>query len=106
MKEIKAFIHHNRIADVVHALKRAGFQKLSVVDVQGLLKALDNKEQDYSLVLGESVINEMKLELICEDARVNQAVQLIQEQARTGQADAGWIYVIEIVQSLQIEGGS
>jgi len=104
MKEIKAFIHHNRITDVIHALKEAGFRNLSIVDVKGTLKALDNKEQDYSVELGSAVITEMKLELVCDDARVDEATQLIQQHARTGQTDAGWIYVIDIGQAIRIEG--
>jgi len=104
MKEIKAIIHCNRIADVVHALKGAGFGNLCIADVKGMLKALDNKEQDYSVELGEAVISEIRLELVCEDAQVDEATQLIQQHARTGQADAGWIYVIDIGQAIQIEG--
>jgi len=71
MKEIKAFIHRNRIADVLHALKNGnycdGHCHLSVNDVAGTLKALDNKEKDYSIEFGEGIITEVKLELICED---------------------------------------
>jgi len=104
MKEIKAFIHRNRITDVIHALKAAGFRNLSIVDVKGMLKALDNKEQNYSVELGSTVITEMKLELVCDDARADEATQLIQQHARTGQADAGWIYVIDIGQAIRIEG--
>ena len=104
MKEIKAFIHRNRITDVIHALKEADFRNLSIVDVKGTLKALDNKEQDYSVELGSAVITEMKLELVCDDARVDEATQLIQQHARTGQTDAGWIYVIDIGQAIRIEG--
>ena len=106
MKEIKAFIHRNRIADVIHALRNAHFQRLSVVSVEGMLKALDNKEQNYSLALGEPVINEIKLELVCEDTRVDEAIRLIRKHARTGQNDAGWIYVLDIVQALRIEGST
>ena len=104
MKEIKAFIHRNRITDVIHALKEAGFRNLSIVDVKGMLKALDNQEQNYSVELGSAVITEMKLELVCDEARVDEATQLIQQHARTGQTDAGWIYVIDIGQAIRIEG--
>ncbi len=104
MKEIKAFIHRNRITDVIHALKEAGFRNLSIVDVKGMLKALDNKEQNYSVELGSAVITEMKLELVCEEVRVDEAIQLIQQHALTGQADAGWIYVIDIGQAIRIDG--
>jgi len=104
MKEIKAFIHRNRITDVIHVLKGAGFNNLSIVDVKGTLKALDSKEQDYSVELGTAVITEMKLELMCEEQCVDDAIRLIREHAQTGQEDAGWIYVIKIDQAIRIEG--
>ncbi len=107
MKEIKAFIHRNRIADVLHALKNctfcAGRCNLSINDVTGTLQALDNKEQNYSIELGEGVITEVKLELICEDERVDEAILLIRENARTGQSLAGWIYTVDIADAIPIE---
>ncbi|VAX31279.1 Putative regulatory protein clustered with metal efflux genes, P-II family [hydrothermal vent metagenome] len=106
MKEVKAFIHRNRVADVLHALKSAGFKRLSISHVEGMLNALDHLEQDYSVALGEAIIKEIKLELVCEDDRVDQAIQLIQKHAKTGQSDAGWIYVLDIVQSLRVEGST
>ncbi len=102
MREIKAFIHRNRIADVVRILKDAGFQNLSVIDVKGMLKALDTREQNYSVEVGEKVIVEIKLELVCENEQVDEAVNLIREHARTGQALAGWVYISEIMTALPI----
>lgn len=103
MKEIKAFIHRNRIADVVHALAAAGFRNLSVIDVKGMLRALDPKEQDYSIEIGEQVITEVKLELVCgDDARLAEAIRLIRANARTGQPEAGWIYVTELADAVPI----
>ena len=107
MKEIKAFIHRNRIADVAHSLRNnhfcSGACNLSIKDVAGTLEALDNREKDYSIELGEGVITEVKLELICEDERLDEAVSLIRESARTGQELAGWIYIYDIAQALPIE---
>ena len=104
MKEIKAIIHRNRIADVVHALKNAGFSNICIADVKGMLKALDNKEQNYSVELGEAVITEIRLELVCDDTRADEAARLIQQQARTGQPNAGWIFINDIGQAIRIEG--
>lgn len=106
MKEVKAFIHRNRIADVVHALKAAGFRNISVIDVKGMLKALDSREQQYSIEIGEKVITEVKLELVCEADQVDQAIALIQKNGRTGQPDAGWIYVSGIGASYRIDDGN
>ncbi|NOX68125.1 MAG: P-II family nitrogen regulator [Gammaproteobacteria bacterium] len=102
-REIKAYVHRNRIGDVVGALSAAGFSNLSVVDVQGLLQALDKKEQQYSVEIGQKVITEVKLELVCEDeSRTAEAVSLIREHGKTGQPEAGWIYVTEIRESFEI----
>ncbi|GBG15707.1 nitrogen regulatory protein P-II 1 [Novimethylophilus kurashikiensis] len=111
MKEIKAYIHNYRIADVIRALKEsgqctanAGCRNINVIPVQSLLKALDAKEQHYSIELAEAIINESKLELICEDIQVDELVGIIERAARTGQAEAGWIYVTDIVAATPIRG--
>ncbi len=100
MKEIKAFVHRNRVADIVHALRNAGYCSgvcnLSVIDVTGTLQALDTQEQSFSLELGQEVITEVKMELMCEDERADEAVRIIRETGRTGQTNAGWVYVIDI----------
>ncbi|MBI5461463.1 MAG: P-II family nitrogen regulator [Gammaproteobacteria bacterium] len=104
MKEIKAYLHHYRVADVVHALGNAGFRNLTLIDVKGMLRALSDREQDYSIELGEKVIAEVRLELVCDDARVAEAVDIIGEHARTGQPEAGWIYVSGIDTATAIGG--
>ena len=103
MQEIKAFVHRNRIADVVGALSSAGFRRLSIIDVQGLLRALDSKEQQYSVEIGQKVVTEVKLEVVCEtESRTTEAISLILEHAVTGQPEAGWIYVSDIRSSIEI----
>ncbi len=113
MKEIKAYIHNHRIADVIRALKEsgqcnvnagAGCRNLTIISVQSLLKAVDAKEQHYSIELAEQVINESKLELICEDDQVDELVAIIGREARTGQTEAGWVYITDIVMATPIAG--
>jgi nitrogen regulatory protein P-II 1 len=108
MKEIKVFLHRHRVIDVIHALKRAGFHnencKLSIIDVKGVLQAQHNHESEYSTELGERIITEVKLELVCEDERINDAVRIIRDNARTGKPIAGWIFVSEITHAFPING--
>ncbi|MCI0401482.1 MAG: P-II family nitrogen regulator [Gammaproteobacteria bacterium] len=103
MKEIKAFVHRHRVSDIIHALGEAGFHNLSIVDVKGMLQALGSKEQDYSIELGGKFITEVKLELVCEDDQMDDAVLIIRENAQTGQPTAGWIYVSDILEALSID---
>jgi nitrogen regulatory protein P-II 1 len=100
--EIKAFIHRNRIADVVDCLYNAGFRNMTVIDVSGLLNALNNEEQRYSVEIGKKVVTEVKLELVCDRDQEQHAVDLILSQAGTGRPSSGWIYVSELKAAIEI----
>lgn len=111
MKEIKAYVHNNRISSVIQALKEsaawnnginASRHNLTVYAVKGSLLAIDGMERHYSVELGEEVINEYKLELLCDDDQVDELMDIIKKNARTGQAEAGWICVLDIVQAMPI----
>lgn len=97
MKGIKAFIHRSSIADVVYALKSAGFVQMSFIDVQGTLKSLSDAEREYSLEIGQEVITAIKLELFCEDAEIETAIEIIRKEAITSQPITGWLYVSDTV---------
>ena len=59
----------------------------------------DSTEQHYSMDLGDEVVNEYKLELLCDDNEVDEIVAALQAAARTGQAVAGWITVTDLVRA-------
>jgi nitrogen regulatory protein P-II 1 len=82
---------------------RAGRRhNLAVYIVKGSLLPLDSDEQHYSMDLGDEVVNEYKLELLCEDSEVEPLMAAITGAARTGQAIAGWITVIDLVSATPI----
>lgn len=106
MKEIKAYVHRTRVADVIAALKATpswvaaepGRQhNLSLYVVKGSLVPLDDNERRYSVELGDEIVDEFKLELHCADDQVEEFVNAISKAARTGQTNAGWIYVVELI---------
>lgn len=110
MKEIKAYIHRSRIADVISALKSSvewtavgsGEHNLTIYMVKGSLVPLDEGERRYSVDLGDEVINEYKLELHCSDDHVDELVKIIVAAGRTGQANSGWVYIVDIVSAVPI----
>ncbi|GIX26897.1 P-II family nitrogen regulator [Pelomicrobium sp.] len=113
MKEIKAFVHLNRVADVIQALSDAGYlgsggpaacHNLNVSHTESLLRALDSAEQRYSMELARSVIREAKLELLCRDDDASAIVDLIEKYGRTGQQEAGWVLVSAVEQAVRISG--
>lgn len=102
MKEIKGFVHRARAADVVHALMSAGFTQLSLSDVKGTLKALTSAETDYSVEFGEAVITEVKVEIVCENERVANALEILRVQGHSSRS-SGWAYVIDVEQALRLD---
>lgn len=102
MKQIKAFVHRNRVAALIHELEDAGFRRLSVFDVKGLLRALSAREQQYSVEFGDQVITEMQMELFCEDQDADCAVEIILRRGQTGQPEAGWVYVSQVEEAFMI----
>lgn len=113
MKEIKAYVHRNRISDVIDAVEGSGLiartsvpgvRNINLTSVHSLLKPVDTTEQQYSVELGEAVVSEVRLELVCEDDQVPQLVDLIEKTARTGQSVAGWIIVTDIIEARVVSG--
>ncbi len=103
--QIKAFVHRNRIADVLNALMESDFKHIAICDVQGMLTALDRSEQRYSVELGQKVIDQVKLEIFCETGeRTLEAVNTIRTHAQTGQDISGWIYVTGVTETFMITG--
>lgn len=108
MKQIKAFIHPHRISAVTDALRDSGICNFdagigclhfTVSNVQRLYTSADPSRQRYSLDLGEPVVAETKLELICEDAVADQIATLI---ANAGKPSAGWVFVTDIQSAIRI----
>lgn len=102
MKQIKAFVHRNRVGDLLHALDAAGYRRVSLFDVKALLRALSAREQEYSVELGEKVVSEVQIEVFCEDGDVDAATELIRRVGSTGHRDAGWIYVSSLELAIPI----
>lgn len=104
MKALKAFVHPERLSDIVGALEQAGFHRLSVTDVKSLSRASKGSEQNYSVQVGARVTKETKLEVFCEDDQADRAVQLIRLHGRTDQSVAGWVYLSTVDHAWPIDG--
>ena len=102
MKRITALLHPHRIGDILHALRAAGLQRLSIVEARGLLSASRAGEQEFSVELGEPVTHQLQLDVFCEDRELADALEMIRRLGRTGQATSGWLFVSDVEQALVI----
>jgi nitrogen regulatory protein P-II 1 len=101
MKKITAFLHHVRVTSVVDALNDAGYRNLSLQDVKGTLRPVNESEEAYSSE-ARLVISEVKLALVCEDSEVDDIANIIRSTGKIGSGISGWVYVSPIEQALPI----
>jgi nitrogen regulatory protein PII len=104
MKLLKAFVHRNRVPAILQALADHGFHRLSVLDARGTLSAVRPEEEELGLAAGTPLIQETQIEVVCDDARVDEAIAQFDLHARIGVATAGWIYVSDVVHLHRIGG--
>ncbi|MBI2728506.1 MAG: P-II family nitrogen regulator [Polaromonas sp.] len=110
MKEIKAYIHRNRVAEVISALKNSvawtsvgdDEHNLTAYMVKGSLVPLDEGERRFSVELGDEIIDEYKLELHCSEDHVDELVKIIVASAKTGRPNSGWVYVMDVVSAVPV----
>jgi nitrogen regulatory protein P-II 1 len=111
MKEIKAYVPQDRVADVIAALKESkvwggergdASHNLAVYLVRGMVPSVNRQDRHYSVDLGDEVVNEYKIELICSELEVDELVQIIVTAAHVSSTDGGWITVAQLDRALRI----
>jgi nitrogen regulatory protein P-II 1 len=104
MKEIKAFIRPNKVDDIVHHLKDAGFENMTISSAEGTGKLQDETafvSQKFSITDSEVA----KLELVINKNDVAKVVQIISEQGKTLNPGDGIIYVSDVSQIYRVKDG-
>lgn len=105
MKEVKAYIRHLMVNRVIEALEQKGFSDMTLIDVRGITRGLSGEEYQYSLELAEKYMNMIKLEIVCNDAQAEKAVQIITKTARTGRKGDGLVFVTPVEEVVRIKTG-
>jgi len=104
MKEIKAFIKPNRATQVVKALREHGFDciTLSKAEGTGSFKRPDAFSSLEFKITDSPVV---KLEMVCNDEKVEQIISIISEQGRSTERGDGLIYISPVEQAIRVKTG-
>ena len=106
MKEIKAYIRERRSQDVVRALRTAGATAMTVVKTVPMGAEVEPEYVDVSpAVPVEHLAPMLKLELVCDDGFVDRYVDIIRDEARTGERGDGVIFVSTVEDAVRIRSG-
>ncbi len=105
MKEIKAYVRAERVDNVVRKLEQEGFCCMTIVNVSGLGGFADPKKAKYSFEYVEKYSKVVKIELVCNDKQVDQAINAFIEGGRTHKSGDGIVLVSPVERAVKIRTG-
>lgn len=104
MKEIKAFIRPNKVNKIVHQLKDAGYENITISIAEGTGKFQDDKafiSQKFSITDSEIA----KLEMVVKKKDVESVISIISEYGKTIYPGDGIIYVSNVEKAYRVKTG-
>ncbi len=104
MKEIKAFIRPNKVNKIVHQLKDAGYENITISMAEGTGKFQDDKafiSQKFSITDSEIA----KLEMVVKKKNVDSVISIISEYGKTIYPGDGIIYVSNVEKAYRVKTG-
>lgn len=106
MKEIKAYIRTDTVADTVKALQAAGAPGITVVSVHPVGYGFD---PNFFLPERKDPVRNYcsitKVEIVCNDPDVDRLVEIISGNSYTGTKGDGMIFVASIDTAIRIRTG-
>jgi nitrogen regulatory protein P-II 1 len=105
MKTITAIIRPGKFSDVKDALLGFGIEMMTVIGVMGCGRQ-EGYTESHSKSSGEvNLIKKMRVEIIVPEEQVQQAVEAIIKQSRTGNIGDGKIFVTDAPDYVSIAAG-
>jgi nitrogen regulatory protein P-II 1 len=102
MKKIEAIIRPHKLDEVREALQESGFRGLTVTEVKGYGRQMGHSEiyrgSEYTI----NFLPKVKIEIVCTDANVDKAVELILKHAKTGEVGDGKIFVLAVEEVVRV----
>ena len=105
MKKVEAIIKPFKLDEVKDALTKAGVQGLTVSEVKGFGRQKGHTEVYRGAEYVVDFLPKIKIEVVLDDAKAAQAVEVITQAARTGRIGDGKIFVLPVVDVLRIRTG-
>src|SRR6476620_12647732 len=105
MKMVTAIIKPFKLDEVREALSDIGVQGITVTEVKGFGRQKGHTELYRGAEYVIDFLPTVKVEVVVEDNLVDNAVEAIENAARTGRIGDGEIFVIDVEQAIRIRTG-
>jgi nitrogen regulatory protein PII len=105
VKKIEAIIKPFKLDDVKDALHEVGVSGITVAEVKGFGRQKGHTELYRGAEYVIDFLPKVKVEVVVEDGMVENAIEAIENAARTGRIGDGKIFVIDVEQAIRIRTG-
>lgn len=105
MKKVEAIIKPFKLDDVREALSSIGVTGLTVSEVKGFGRQKGHTEMYRGAEYQVDFLPKMKLELVVTEDLVDQTVEAIVENAKTGKIGDGKVFVYNVEHAVRIRTG-
>ena len=102
MKKLDLIIRPHKLDDVRDSLTAIGVQGMTVTEVKGFGRQKGKTETYRGSEYAVAFLPKVRLEVIVEDAKLEQVIGAASEAARTGRIGDGKIMVTDIVDVVRI----
>ena len=105
MKKIEAIIKPFKLEDVKDALGEIGLSGLTVSEVKGFGRQKGHTELYRGAEYVVDFLPKVKIELVVDDKKYKEAIDVIIKHANTGKIGDGKIFVYEVAEAIRIRTG-
>ena len=105
MKKVEAVIKPFKLDEVKEALQEIGIQGLSVLEAKGFGRQKGHTELYRGAEYVVDFLPKVKIEVVVDDALLDQTLDAITNAARTGKIGDGKIFVSSIAHAVRIRTG-
>jgi len=105
MKKIEAIIKPFKLDEVKEALHEVGLQGITVTEAKGFGRQKGHTELYRGAEYVVDFLPKIKIEIVLDDALVENAIEAIQKSAHTGRIGDGKIFVSSIEEAIRIRTG-
>ena len=105
MKLIIAIIKPFKLDDVREALTALGVSGMTITEVKGFGRQKGQTEIYRGAEYSTNMVPKVKVEVACDDADADRALEAIQQAANTGSIGDGKIFMLELNAAVRIRTG-
>ena len=105
MKKIEAIIKPFKLDDVKEALNEVGIQGMTVSEVKGYGRQKGHKEIYRGAEYVVDFVPKVKIEIALKADRVDEAIKIIQDAAKTDNIGDGKIFVLPLEKVVRVRTG-